>query len=133
MRLSLWITIAVAVVVLLTISSSVYTVNQTQEALITEFGKPIAVIDKPGLHFKTPFVQTVILFDKRLQMDRFPAEETILGDQKRLIVDGFVEYRIVNPLAFYQTVGPVPGAIRRLRRWLRRTKGRPIQGGTKYF
>lgn len=112
MRLSLWIAIAVVVVVLLTISSSVYTVSQTQEALITEFGKPIAVIDKPGLHFKTPYVQTVILFDKRLQMDRFPAEETILGDQKRLIVDGFVEYRIVNPLAFYQTVGPVPGAIR---------------------
>ncbi len=105
------IAIALTVVALIVISASVYTVSQTQEALITEFGKPIAVIDQPGLHFKTPFVQTVILFDKRLQMDRFPAEETILGDQKRLIVDGFVEYRIVNPLTYYQTVGPDPQAI----------------------
>ncbi len=105
------IAIALAVVALIVISGSVYTVSQTQEALITEFGKPIAVVDQPGLHFKTPFVQTVILFDKRLQMDRFPAEETILGDQKRLIVDGFVEYRIVNPLTYYQTVGPDPQAI----------------------
>ena len=90
MRPPVLIAIAVAVVALLAVSGSFYTVNQTEEALITEFGKPIAVIDQPGLHFKTPFVQTVILFDKRLQMDRFPAEETILGDQKRLIVDGFV-------------------------------------------
>ena len=102
---------ALAVVVVLALFGSVYTVRQTQQALITQFGKPVAVITKPGLHFKTPFVQTVILFDKRLQMDRFPAEETILGDQKRLIVDGFVEYQIVDPLKYYQTVGPSSQAI----------------------
>jgi membrane protease subunit HflC len=102
---------ALGVVVLLALFGSVYTVRQTQEALITQFGKPVAVVTKPGLHFKTPFVQTVILFDNRLQMDVFPAEETILGDQKRLIVDGFAEYRIVDPLAYYQTVGPFPDAI----------------------
>ena len=102
---------ALAVVVVLALFGSVYTVRQTQQALITQFGKPVRVVTKPGLHFKTPFVQTVILFDNRLQMDVFPAEETILGDQKRLIVDGFAEYRIVNPLAYYQTVGPDPQAI----------------------
>ncbi len=102
---------ALAVVVVLALFGSVYTVRQTQQALITQFGKPVAVITKPGLHFKTPFVQTVILFDKRLQMDPFPAEEVILGDQKRLIVDGFVEYQIVNPLKYYQTVGPSSQAI----------------------
>ena len=102
---------ALAVVVVLALFGSVYTVRQTQQALITQFGKPVAVITKPGLHFKTPFVQTVILFDKRLQMDPFPAEEVILGDQKRLIVDGFVEYQIVDPLKYYQTVGPSSQAI----------------------
>ena len=102
---------ALGVIVLLALAGSVYTVRQTQDALITQFGKPVRVVTEPGLHFKTPFVQTVILFDNRLQMDVFPAEETILGDQKRLIVDGFAEYRIVNPLAYYQTVGPDPQAI----------------------
>lgn len=102
---------ALAVIVLIALFGSVYTVRQTQEALITQFGKPVRVVTQPGLHFKTPFVQTAILFDRRLQMDVFPAEEIILGDQKRLIVDGFAEYRIVNPLSYYQTVGPVPDAI----------------------
>lgn len=102
---------ALGVIVLIALGTSVYTVRQTQDALITQFGKPVRVVTVPGLHFKTPFVQSVILFDNRLQMDVFPAEETILGDQKRLIVDGFAEYRIVNPLAYYQTVGPDPEAI----------------------
>ncbi len=102
---------ALGAIVLIALFGSIYTVRQTQDALITQFGKPVRVVSKPGLHFKTPFVQTVILFDNRLQMDVFPAEETILGDQKRLIVDGFAEYRIVNPLAYYQTVGPFPQAI----------------------
>ncbi|MBW4091763.1 MAG: protease modulator HflC [Proteobacteria bacterium] len=102
---------ALGVIVLIALGTSVYTVRQTQDALITQFGKPVRVVTVPGLHFKTPFVQSVILFDNRLQMDVFPAEETILGDQKRLIVDGFAEYRIVNPLAYYQTVGPDPDAI----------------------
>lgn len=102
---------ALGVIVLIALGASVYTVRQTQDALITQFGKPVRVVTTPGLHFKTPFVQAVILFDNRLQMDVFPAEETILGDQKRLIVDGFAEYRIVNPLAYYQTVGPDPAAI----------------------
>lgn len=102
---------AVGVIVLVVLFGSVYTVRQTQNALITQFGKPVQVVTKPGLHFKAPFVQSVTLFDNRLQMDVFPAEETILGDQKRLIVDGFAEYRIVNPLAYYQTVGPYPHAI----------------------
>lgn len=102
---------ALGVIALIALFGSVYTVRQTQEALITQFGRPVRVVTEPGLHFKTPFVQTAILFDRRLQMNVFPAEEIILGDQKRLIVDGFAEYRIVNPLAYYQTVGPVPEAI----------------------
>ena len=101
----------IAVVVLIAALSGLYTVRQTQEALITQFGKPVAVVTTPGLHFKTPFLQSAILFDRRLQMDAFPAEELILGDQKRLIVDGFCEYQIVNPLTYYQSVGPSPDAI----------------------
>jgi membrane protease subunit HflC len=101
----------IAVIVAVGALSGLYTVRQTEEALITQFGKPVTVITAPGLHYKTPFVQTAILFDKRLQTDPFPAEELILGDQKRLIVDGFVEYRIDNPLKYYQAVGPSQNAI----------------------
>ncbi|HTU54781.1 MAG TPA: protease modulator HflC [Acetobacteraceae bacterium] len=110
-RFSLAVVAVIALIVVVGVLGGLYTVRQTEEALITQFGKPVAVITAPGLHFKAPFVQTAILFDKRLQTDAFPAEELILGDQKRLIVDGFVEYQIVNPLAYYQSVGPSQDAI----------------------
>jgi len=80
--------------------------------LITQFGEPIRVIREPGLHAKIPFVQAVIPFDRRLLDYDAPAEEVILGDQRRLIVDSFTRYRIVNPLVFYQTVGPAEFGIR---------------------
>lgn len=101
----------IAVIVAIGVLSGLYTVQQTEEALVTQFGKPVAVVTAPGLHYKTPFLQSAILFDQRLQTDAFPAEELILGDQKRLIVDGFVEYRIVDPLKYYQSVGPTREAI----------------------
>ncbi|MGC8468294.1 MAG: protease modulator HflC [Acetobacteraceae bacterium] len=102
---------ALALVVLYLLGSGLYTVRLTQEALITQFGKPVRVVSAPGLHLKIPFVQTVHLFDKRLQKDTFPSEEVILGDQKRLIVEGFVIYRIIHPLTYYQAVGPFSSGI----------------------
>ena len=97
---------------LVLVNASLFTVNQTQQALVTQFGRVVRVVQKPGLHVKTPFVQSVIPFDRRLQAVEMPGEEVILGDQRRLIVDSFAVYRITNPLLYYQAVGPIPTAIR---------------------
>ncbi len=80
--------------------------------LITQFGRPVRVISKPGLQAKVPFVQTAIDFDRRLLDMDFPAEEVILRDQRRLIVDSFARFRITNPLEYYQAVGPSEEGIR---------------------
>ena len=98
--------------VVVTAASSLFTVHQTQQVLITQFGEPIRVIESPGLHVKLPFIQSVITFDRRLLDFDAPGEEVILGDQRRLIVDSFTRYRITNPLVFYQTVGATEQGIR---------------------
>lgn len=85
--------------------SSLFTVHQTQQAIVLQFGEPRQVVRDAGLHFKVPFVQNVITIDKRiLDLDIQP-EEVIASDQKRLVVDAFARFRIVDPLVFYQTVG----------------------------
>ncbi len=85
--------------------ATLFTVDQTEQALVTEFGKPVRVVEKPGLHARVPFVQSVIGFDRRLLWLHTPGEEVILGDQRRLIVDSFTMYRISDPLRFYQAAG----------------------------
>jgi membrane protease subunit HflC len=102
----------VAVVALVVTASTLFTVHQTQQVLITQFGEPIRVIREPGLYAKIPFVQSVISFDRRLLDFDAPAEEIILGDQRRLSVDSFTRYSITDPLRFYQTVGPLEAGIR---------------------
>lgn len=86
------------------LSASVYTVHQTQQALVLQFGDPRAVVTEPGLHFKTPFVQNVIYLDKRILALDSAAEELIASDQKRLVVDAFTRYRITDPLQFYKAL-----------------------------
>ncbi|MFM7781246.1 MAG: protease modulator HflC [Alphaproteobacteria bacterium] len=95
-----------------TASSTLFTVHQTQQVLITQFGEPRRVIQEPGLHWKLPFIQSVIGFDRRLLDFDAPGEEVILGDQRRLIVDSFTRYRITDPLRFFQTVGATEAGIR---------------------
>jgi len=92
--------------------ASMFTVQQTQQVLVTQFGQPVRVIQSPGLNFKLPFIQSVIPFDARLLDFDGPGEEVILGDQRRLIVDSFTRYRITNPLVFFQTVGATEQGIR---------------------
>jgi membrane protease subunit HflC len=94
--------------------SSVYTINQTEEALVTQFGAPQAVVADPGLHLKTPFLQQVHYFDKRLLDLDGSAEEVIAQDKKRLVVDAFARWRIIDPLRFYQTLGDQQTALMRL-------------------
>jgi membrane protease subunit HflC len=93
-------------------SSTLFTVAQTEQVLITQFGQPIRIISDPGLHAKIPFVQTVIYFDRRLLDYSAQAEEVILNDQRRLIVDSFTRFHITNPLQYYQAVGAQEDAIR---------------------
>ncbi|MDI3468497.1 MAG: HflC protein [Pseudolabrys sp.] len=90
--------------------SSLFTVYQTQQALVVRLGKPVRVVSDSGLHFKLPFVDTVIRIDRRILDLEAPAQEVIASDQKRLVVDAFARYRIKDPLRFYQTLGSIDGA-----------------------
>ena len=92
-------------------AASLFTVGQTQQVIITQFGEVRDVITKPGLHIKVPFVQSVITQDRRLLDYSTSGEEVILSDQRRLIVDSFTRYRITDPLKKFQTVGPAESAI----------------------
>ena len=82
-----------------------FTVHQTQQALVLQFGDPIRVIKEPGLKIKIPLVQNAIFYDTRVLDFDAEVEEVILSDQKRLLVDAFIRYKITNPLKFYQSVG----------------------------
>jgi len=85
--------------------SSLFTVYQTQQALVVRLGNPVRVVSDPGLHLKAPFVDNVIKIDRRILDLEAPPQEVIASDQKRLVVDAFARYRIQNPLQFYQTLG----------------------------
>jgi membrane protease subunit HflC len=104
--------IALLVVLLVLASGSLFTVSQTEQVLLVQFGQIVRPIEEPGLHAKLPLIQNVIDFDRRLLNVELPGEEVILGDQRRLIVDTLTVYRISDPLRFYQALGPVPDAIR---------------------
>ena len=93
-------------------AASMFTVEQTEKVLVAQFGHVVRLIEKPGLNFKIPLIQNVIVFDNRLLNVELPGEEIILGDQRRLIVDSFTVFRITDPLRFYQALGPVPDGIR---------------------
>ncbi len=84
--------------------SALFTINQAEQALVLQFGDPKRVITEPGLKMKLPFIQEVARYDKRVLDYDAPAEEVIAEDQKRLVVDVFVRYRITDPLKFRQTV-----------------------------
>jgi membrane protease subunit HflC len=80
--------------------SAIFTVHQTQQALILQFGNPIRVIKDPGLHVKVPFLQNAEFYDSRILDLDPPAQEVILADQKRVNVDAFARYRILEPLEY---------------------------------
>jgi len=84
---------------------SLFTVKEINQAIVLQFGDPKKVIAEPGLQVKIPFIQNVVYLDRRiLSLDPAP-EEVIASDQKRLIVDAFARFKIVDPLKFYISVG----------------------------
>jgi membrane protease subunit HflC len=97
------IVVAVAAVIgIVLLLSSAFTVRQTEQALILQFGNPVRVEREPGLKFKVPFIQNVEYFDRRILDLDPPVQEVLLSDQKRINVDSFARYRIVDPLRFRQ-------------------------------
>ena len=91
-------------VIFLTVSGAFFIVNETKQAIVLQFGEPRQLINEPGLQFKVPFIQDAVYLDRRmLNLDPQP-EEMILSDQKRIIVDSFARYKIIDPLKFFQTV-----------------------------
>ena len=111
--------IAVLIVVAIIVGySTLFTVTQTQQALVVRLGKPVREITEPGLNVKMPFIDSVIYIDKRIFNIESPAQEITLSSQdnsstsgvgEKLVVDAFARYRITDPLKYYQTVG-VSGA-----------------------
>lgn len=97
----LGVMVAAVIIVLL---SSAYIVYQPEQAIVLQFGEPVRVVKDAGLKFKVPFVQNVVFYDTRLLNLDPPAQEVVLNDKKRLDVDSFTRYKIVDPLKFYKTV-----------------------------
>ena len=89
-------------------ANSVYVVSQAEQAIVLQFGEPVRLVKEPGLKLKVPFIQNVVLYDTRLLNLDPPAQEVVLNDKKRLDVDSFTRYKIVDPLKFYQTVRTEP-------------------------
>lgn len=109
-RTGLTLTLILLGIAALVAYMTLFTVDQTQQALVLEFGKPKRAINvpgtepEPGLHYKIPFIQNVEYFDKRILDIDTASQEVIASDQKRLVVDAFARYRITDPLLFFQSV-----------------------------
>ena len=97
--------IGIVIIAIIILFNALFIVRQTQQTLILQFGDPIRIIQKPGLNIKIPLIQTAIYYDVRILEFDAEVEEVILSDQKRLLVDAFIRYKIVDPLKFYQAVG----------------------------
>jgi len=85
-------------------ASGLFTVHQTQQAIVLQFGDPKRVVTEPGLNFKLPFVQNVQYYESRILNLDPPVERVLLADQKPLNVDSYARYKITDPLRFFQTV-----------------------------
>ena len=93
------------VLIAVVVFQSLFIVQEISQAIVLQFGDPKKIVTKAGLNFKLPFIQNVVYLDKRiLNLDNEP-EEVIAADQKRLIVDAFARFKIVDPLKFYISVG----------------------------
>jgi len=109
------LSIAIFSLVILFVLSTIIVVDETEQVVILQFGKPVKIIKEPGLNFKLPApIQVLNSFEKRLLEYDVPPEEILSRDKKSLIVDNYVRWRIVDPLLFLQTVRAIPTAKTRL-------------------
>jgi membrane protease subunit HflC len=106
--------ILIIIAVLILANLTLFTVDETKQAIVLQFGKPIRAIKESGLNWKLPFIQNVRYFEDRLLIYDSAPTEIITKDKKTLIVDNYARWRIINPLTFLQTVRDINGAQTRL-------------------
>ena len=95
--------------------TTVFIVDETEQVVILQFGKPVRTITQPGINLKVPFpIQEKIVFDDRLLEYDSPPEEILSQDKKTLIVDNYIRWKIVDPLQFLKTVQAIPTALSRM-------------------
>jgi membrane protease subunit HflC len=94
--------------------NSLFTMNERQQGLVLQFGEPKRVIQSSGLHFKLPLIQNVVRYDVRILEYDLPIEEVIAVDKKRMLIDSFTRFKIIDPLEFYKTVGTESSVRNRL-------------------
>lgn len=108
------LTIIILFLCVFVVSLSVFTVDQTQQAIVIQLGKPLEGVKGPGLHFKVPFIQQVVYFESRILVYDAAPTEILTEDKKNLVVDNYAKWKITQPLMFYKTVKNELGAQSRL-------------------
>jgi membrane protease subunit HflC len=108
------ISVIAIVILVVVVNATLFTVDETELVIVTQFGKYIRSVKNPGLHVKVPFIQKVQYFDKRVLEYDATAAEILTKDKKNLLVDNYARWRITDPLIFYQTVKSEYGAQDRL-------------------
>ena len=106
--------VVLGAIILITLSTALFTVRETDQVLVRRFGEPLRVVSEPGLHFKIPLLDNATYFEKRLLDFDGDKQEIPTIDQKQLIVDAFARYKITNPLLFFQSVNSEAGMNARL-------------------
>lgn len=114
----LYLTLVGALVVIIVLAGSLFTVDQRQTAVVFQFGEAVRIIEAPGLNIKVPLIQSVQFLDRRILNVSAEEKELTASDEKRIIVDAFAKYKIVDPVKFIQTVHNYSSANLRLNRTL---------------
>lgn len=110
----IWVLIGLVLVVLFVGSQATFRIDEKEQAIVTQMGEYIKTVDKPGLNFKVPFIQTVHRMEKRVLVSDAPPSEYLTMDKMKLVVDSYTRWRIADPLLFYKTVRTEAGARLRL-------------------
>ncbi|MBQ7738209.1 MAG: protease modulator HflC [Desulfovibrionaceae bacterium] len=109
------VSIVAVIFVLVALSTQcLFTVHQTQKALVLQLGDPLDNVYEPGLHFKLPFIQNVVYFDARVLDYEARSREAFTVDKKAIVLDNYARWKITKPLQFYRTMRSIPGAQARL-------------------
>ena len=106
--------IVIIAIIAAALATSLFTVDETEQAIVTQLGKFVREVKQPGLHFKVPLIQAVHKFEARVMEYDAAAAKIITDDKKHLVIDNYARWKIIDPLKFYQTVGSEFGAQSRL-------------------
>ena len=99
------ITSSILIIIIFISLGCFFVMNEKEQGLVLQFGEPKRVVQDSGLHFKIPMIQNVVRYDKRILEYNLPVEEVIAVDKKRMLIDSFARFKIIDPLEFYKTVG----------------------------